>query len=69
MKDRKSVKLLMPLHVAETLHGFIDGGIGTSEDDEFSKQMKPLIKKLEKEFDRIYTNRAKAIIISEKNQN
>jgi hypothetical protein len=38
----------MTIDVAETLHGFIDGAIGTSECDNFNAEMIPLRNKLEK---------------------
>ena len=52
----KSITITLPLHIAETLHGLIDGCIGTSGDDGFTKQMSVVRKKLEKEFTKHYTN-------------
>jgi len=45
---RRSVTIAIPLDIAETLQGLIDGCIGSSEDDEFTKQMKVVLKKLDK---------------------
>lgn len=54
-KQKKStVTIVIPLHIAETLEGFIDGGIGTSDDDQFSKQMKVVMKELKKELSKHY---------------
>lgn len=51
---RRSVRIQIPLDVAETLHGFIDGGIGTSECDDFTKEMSLVNKRLEKAINKHY---------------
>jgi hypothetical protein len=51
---RRSVTITIPLDIAETLQGLIDGCIGSSEDDEFTKQMKVVLKKLDKSISKHY---------------
>lgn len=34
-----SVRIQIPLKIAETLYGFIDGALGSSECDSFSREM------------------------------
>jgi len=51
---RRSVTITIPLHIAETLHGLIDGSMGTSEDDLFSEEMDVVRKKLDKGIDKHY---------------
>jgi hypothetical protein len=43
----KTITITMTIDVAETLHGLLDGCIGTSGDDSFTSEMKPVIKSLE----------------------
>ena len=49
----REIKISIPIHIAETLQGFLDGGIGSSFDDEFSKQMKVVLDKLDKQINKI----------------
>ena len=49
-----SVSITMPLDIAETLHALIDGSIGTSDDDEFNRQMMPIRDKLERRINKHY---------------
>lgn len=51
---RRSVSITIPLDIAETLQGLIDGCIGSSEDDEFAKQMKIVLRKLDKAISKHY---------------
>lgn len=51
---RRSVSITMPLDIAETLHALIDGSIGTSDDDEFNRQMMPIRDKLERRINKHY---------------
>lgn len=51
---RRSVTITMPLDIAETLHALIDGSIGTSDDDEFNRQMMPIRDKLERRINKHY---------------
>lgn len=53
---RRTVTITMGLDIAETLHGFIDGAIGTSESDDFNEQMIPLRDKLTRRIKKHYTN-------------
>ncbi|TZF84533.1 hypothetical protein FW774_05970 [Pedobacter sp. BS3] len=46
---RRSVTITMSLEVAETLHSFIDGGIGVSDSDDFNAEMIPLRDKLDRD--------------------
>ena len=43
-----SVRIQMPLEYAETLHGLIDGVIGSCDDDELARQLTTIFKKLDK---------------------
>jgi hypothetical protein len=40
--------MTIPLDVALTLVSLLDGSIGTADDDEFVKQMQPIIAKLDR---------------------
>jgi hypothetical protein len=51
---KRSVTITIPLNIAETLQGLVDGCIGSSEDDEFSKQMKLVLKMLDKSVSKHY---------------
>ena len=51
---RRSVTITMPLDIAETLHALIDGSIGTSDDDEFNRQMMSVRDKLERRINKHY---------------
>jgi hypothetical protein len=51
---RRSVTITIPLHIAETLHGLVDGSMGSSEDDLFSEEMDIVRKKLDKAIDKHY---------------
>ncbi len=51
---RRSVSITIPLEIAETLVAYISGGLGTSDDDEFSRQMKIVQDKLDKSMARHY---------------
>ena len=51
---RRSVTITIPLDIAETLHALIDGSIGTSDDDEFNRQMMPVRDKLERRIEKHY---------------
>lgn len=51
---RRSVTITMSLEVAETLYSLIDGGIGTSDSDEFNAEMIPLRDKLERRIKKHY---------------
>jgi hypothetical protein len=46
------ISITIPLNVAETLEGLIDGAIGTADCDEFVSEMKQVLKALEKSFNR-----------------
>lgn len=50
----KKISITIPLELAETLQGFIDGGIGTSSDDDFTRQMNIVLKNLSKAIDKHY---------------
>ena len=43
-----SVRIQMPLEYAETLHGLINGVIGSCDDDELVRQLTTIFKKLDK---------------------
>ena len=51
---RRSVTITLTLDIAETLHALIDGSIGTSDDDEFNRQMIPVRDKLERRINKHY---------------
>lgn len=51
---RNSVTITIPLEIAETLHGLVDGCMGSSDDDSFNKEMDIVRKKLDKEIDKHY---------------
>jgi hypothetical protein len=51
---RRSVTITIPLDIAETLQGLIDGSIGGSDDDEFNRQMSIVLKKLDKAVNKHY---------------
>ena len=51
---RRSVTITIPLEVAETLQGLIDGSIGSSDSDEFNKQMVVVLKKLDRQVSKHY---------------
>ena len=51
---RRSVTITIPLEVAETLQCYIDGGIGSSEDDEFTREMKIVLKRLDRQVSKHY---------------
>lgn len=51
---RRSVTITIPLDIAETLVAYISGGIGTSEDDEFSRQMTVVQDKLDRSMQKHY---------------
>ena len=53
-KNRNSVTVTIPLDIAETLQAFLDGGIGTSADDEFTRKMSIVLKKLNKQVAKYY---------------
>lgn len=42
------ISISIRLEDAETLQGFVDGGIATSDDEDFSKVMKRILKQLDK---------------------
>jgi hypothetical protein len=42
------ITMTIPLDVALTLVSLLDGSIGTADDDEFVKQMQPIIAKLDR---------------------
>jgi len=46
---RRSVTITIPLDIAETLQAYLDGGIGTSGDDEFTRQMSIVLKRLDRQ--------------------
>ena len=50
---KKMVRLLLTIDEAESLAGFIDGGIGTSDCDHFSKQFGHILKKLDKSYNKV----------------
>lgn len=50
----KSVRIQIPLEIAETLHGLVDGCIGSSEDDLFTEEMAVVVKRLQKAIDKHY---------------
>ena len=49
---RGSVRIQIPLEVAETLSGLIDGVIGNSRDDELNRQLSIVLKRLDKQCDK-----------------
>ena len=51
---RRSVTITLPLDIAETVHGLIDGCVGSSDDDEFTRQMQIVLKKLDKKISKHY---------------
>lgn len=51
---RRSVTITIPLEVAETLQGLIDGSIGCSDSDEFNEQMAVVLKKLDRQVSKHY---------------
>lgn len=51
---RRSVTITLPLDIAETLQGLVDGCNGSSEDDEFSRQMNIVLKKLDRGISKHY---------------
>ena len=51
---RRSVTITIPLDVAETLLARIDSSVGTSDNDEFNKQMDVVLKKLERAISKHY---------------
>lgn len=51
---RRIVTIKLPLDIAETLQGLIDGSNGSSEDEEFSRQMNIVLKKLDKAISKHY---------------
>ena len=51
---RRSVTITLPLDIAETLQSLVDGSNGSSEDDEFSNQMRVVLKKLDKAISKHY---------------
>lgn len=57
---KKTVTITIPLDIAETLQGFISGGIGSSDCDDFSEQMgsveKKLINKISKHYNKKNSN-------------
>ncbi len=52
----KKIKITMtlPIEYIETLQGFISGGIGTSDDDQFSYEMKAVLRKLDNIVNKYY---------------
>ena len=52
---RRSVTITIPLHIAETLDGLIDGCLGSSEDELFTEQMTIVLRKIEKGIAKHYT--------------
>jgi hypothetical protein len=44
---KRNVTITIPLDVCETLKGLIDGRIGSSDSDDFNKQMSLVLKKLD----------------------
>ena len=48
------VTITLPLDIVETLQGLVDGCNGSSEDDEFSRQMNIVLKKLDKAISKHY---------------
>lgn len=59
MKTKKSkphVTIAIPIEVAETLEGLIDGCIGTSEDDDFNYEMKIVLSQLKTNIKKYYSN-------------
>ncbi len=53
-KIARNVTITIPLGIAETLQGLIDGCIGTSESDEFNKEMSIVLKKLDRQVNKRY---------------
>ena len=51
---RRSVTITLPLDIAETLQGLVDGCNGSSEDEEFSRQMNIVLKKLDRVISKHY---------------
>ena len=51
---RRSVTITLPLDIAETLKGLVDGCNGSSEDEEFSKEMNIILKKLDRAISKHY---------------
>ncbi len=51
---RRSVTITIPLDVAETLLARIDSSVGTSDNDEFNKQMDVVLKKIERAISKHY---------------
>jgi hypothetical protein len=51
---RRSVTITIPLEVAETLQGLIDGSIGSSDSNYFNKEMAVVLKKLDKQVSKHY---------------
>jgi len=51
---RRSVTITLPLDIAETLQGLVDGCNGSSEDEDFSREMRIVLKKLDKAISKHY---------------
>lgn len=48
----RKITITMDIEIAETLHGLLDGCLGTSEDQGFNEQIQPLRNSLEKKINR-----------------
>jgi hypothetical protein len=51
---RHSITITLPLDIAETLYGLVDGRNGSSDDEDLSKQMNIVLKKLDKSISKHY---------------
>lgn len=49
----KSVTITIPLHIAETLQGLVDGCIGSAEDMAFVEEMNIVLDKLDKSINKV----------------
>lgn len=56
---KTKITIQIPIEIAETLQGLIDGCIGTSGDDCFSEQMKKFLSALDEKVNNYYLNKNK----------
>lgn len=52
--SNKKITITLPLDIAQTVQGFVDGCVGLAEDMEFVEQMNIVLNKLEKSINRSY---------------
>lgn len=52
--DTEKITITLPVEVADTLLGLLDGCIGTSENDDFNEQMKPIVNQIKKKIKSFY---------------